>query len=375
MAEIKNNTDKMMFFNKSSGILEKDIWKHLTFDTLSNANYDNHLKNTRHLIQSPDIYEPVINEIYPIPSKSSWHFSGTKFICSQNLMVQKNSIDIKKIFHKIIRPLKKYKIGVELSGGLDSSLIISILRQNGIEPFLIGFSSNRYEFRTERHIQELYKNESVEYELIDSSDLYPLKGLLNTPQHQLPYHSSLWYYSKSFIANRCKEHNIDLLFSGMAGDTIFCEKVGNSFPYEWHNWQMDYGWFHEYVFIDQGLKYMPVYSKSLVDEIFKLRKNQEYDSQKKWARDFFKDYLPNELVSYNYKSDYIGEVLEGIKRAYSDISELFYITNKILKSKEFSKEKLSILFNQIEKYDNDQLNEIFSKVSFANWIYSLSKRL
>lgn len=375
MLYIKNDSEKMMFFNKSTGVLEETIWECLTFDALRNANYINHLINTKCLIQSPDIYIPVIADIYPIPSKSSWSISENNFVCTQKLIVHDKSINIDKIIKKITAPLKKYKIGVELSGGLDSSLIISILRKNGIDPFLIGFTSDRYEFRTERHIQELYEKQAIECKLINIDEIPPLKGLLDTPKHQLPYHSSLWYYSKNIIAKSCKEHHVDILFSGMSGDTIFCEKVGDSFPYEWHNWRMDYGWFNEYSFLQYGLKYSPVYSRPLVDEIFKLRKNQEYDSQKQWARDFFKDYLPNELIDFNYKADYIGEFIDGIKNSYLDIVELFKVTNDIVASNEFSQEKLTILLDDIEKYDNEQLNEIFAKLSFANWIYSVAKTL
>ena len=362
-----------MFYDISKSILSDNIWDLLTIDSIKKANYLNHFYNTSHLIQSPDIYHTVIPNIYPIPSRSRWIISNNVFKCSQSLQVSKNNLETDSIISKITNPLKKYKIGVELSGGLDSSIIIGALISNNVNPYLIGFFSKRFEFRTECFIQDLYKKKANEFALIDSDEILPFQNLLDTPKHQLPYHSSLWYYAKKHIGILCKNNNVDILFNGMAGDAIFCEKVFDSIPYAWHNWMMDYGWFNEYVFSQNQIKYLPVYSKALIEQIFKLRLGQDYDAQKNWAREYFKKYLPRELVDFNYKADHIGELLSGIKNSYKDVLELFRFTYDIIGDKEFSSEKFQKLYDNIEKYDDNQLTEIFAKVSYANWIYSILK--
>jgi len=373
MVEIKNTSNKMMFFDISKKQLFDNIWDVLTIDTIKKANYFNHFINSSHLIQSPDIYHTVIPNIYPIPSKSRWVLTNNVFKCTQSLQVSKNNLETDEIISKLINPIKKYKIGVELSGGLDSSLIIGAFKKNKVNPYLIGFYSKRFEFRTERHIQDLYKNGADKYELIDSDEILPFQNLLHTPKHQLPYHSSLWYYAKKYTGLICNNNNIDILFNGMAGDAIFCEEVGDSFPHAWYNWMMDYGWFNEYVFNEYQIKYLPVYSKALIEQIFKSRIGQDYDAQKNWAREYFKNYLPTELVDFNYKADHIGELLAGIKNSYKDVLELFRFTNEVIGDKEFTNEKFRMLYDKIEKYDDKQLTEIFAKVSYANWVYSILK--
>lgn len=371
--KIINNSDKLLFFDSLKMRMYENISEVLNIDKLRQADYKNHCFNSRYLVQSPDVYKTVLPNIYPIPQKSLWEFDNLKFRCLHNLNYNNNRLETDYIIRKIINPLKKYKIAVELSGGLDSSLIIGILRNYGIDPFLIGFSSQKFEFRTERYIQDILSSGGENHVLIPSKSIHPFKMLLNTPYHQLPYHSSIWYYAKEKIAEYCKDRNIDILISGMSGDAIFCEEIQDFFPMAWLFWKMDYGWFNQYVFNEKSLIYTPAYSRVLVEEIFHLRKGQQYDSQKNWARRYFKKYLPSELVNFSYKADHIVELLDGFIEAYSDIETLFYLTNTVLSSSDFTKLELEKLYDNVYKYDDNQIHDIFSKVSFANWIYSVVK--
>lgn len=361
----------MMYYDLSRNHLTSNIIGDISEDHIRSANYGNHFMNTRFLVPSPNLYLPVLPNIYTIPPRSSWYLNNSKFYCAESLKVSNNRYNFDLILEKLISSLKKYNIAVELSGGLDSSIIIGVFRQFGIDPYLIGFISNKYEFRTERFIQSKLTQSSSRFDLIESESIHPCKNLLNTPFHQLPYHSSLWYYAKEEIANRCRLNNIDILFNGMSGDTIFCNEVGEGFPYAWLSWQMDYGWFNQYVFSQNNVKYLPAYSKILAEEIFYLRKNQGYDAKKIWARKYFRKYLPSELVNYYYKADHIVEFLDGFKKAYKEIETLFYVANDFLKSNDFSSEQYYKLYDQVDKYDSEQIHTIFSKVSFANWIYSI----
>lgn len=371
MKIINNNSSKLLYFDSSNLKVHDCISNILTIDKLREADYKNHSFNSRHLVQGPDVYKPVIKNIYPIPQKSFWKYDNLKFKCLNNLKYNSNRLETDYIIKKIIKPLKKYNVAVELSGGLDSSLIIDILRNQGIDPFLIGFSSDKFEFRTERYIQNLLSAGRNKHILIPSKCIRPFKLLLNTPYHQLPYHSSLWYYAKTKIAELCKDQNIDILVSGMSGDAIFCEEVQDEFPMAWLYWKMDYGWFNQYIFKEKSIIYTPAYSRALVEEIFHLRKGQLYDSQKNWARQYFKKYLPTELSNYSYKADHIVELIDGFIDAYSDVEKLFYITNTIVSSSDFNKIEFEKLYDNVYKYDGNQVHDIFSKVSFANWVYSV----
>lgn len=369
---LTNNTDKIIYFDVKSNSLSDDVWDKISIDSLCNSNYQNHLYNSTRYIQSPDIYKPVLINIFPIPPRSKWSYNGLRFECVQSLEVSEYNHNLFTIISKLVKPIKKYKIGVELSGGLDSSIIISMLIENGIEPFLVGFSCDRYEFRTERSIQNIYRNKVKESVLINSQDILPFQNLKNCPPHQLPNPTSLYFYGKLLTAEYCKNNNVDILFNGMSGDSFFCESVfGNKIPNLWYNWMMDNRWFHENIFYKKQIHYLPIYSRAIAESIFIERVGKGFDSQKKWAREYFKNYLPKELVNYQYKADHIGDLIEGIKKSFYDVKEIFEFTRHLTKSDDFSEENLFILFDNIEKYHDNQLKEIMGKVSYANWIYSL----
>jgi len=341
---IVNTSNSILYFDADSNLILENIWDKITLEDLSKSSFDNHCVNSARYIQSPDCYKPVFKNIYPIPPRSKWQYDGISFKCNQSLEVNKSNYNLFELIQKFIQPLKKYKIGVELSGGLDSSIIISMLIANGIEPFLIGFSCDRYEFRTERHIQSLYKNKVQNTILLDSRQILPFQNLLNCPAHQLPNPTSLYYYSKQVSAKHCKENGIEILFNGMSGDALCCESIfGKSMPESWHNWMMDNRWFHENVFTKSQVQYLPVYTNTLASKIFNERVNMGFDSQKIWARLFFKEYLPSELVNYTYKADHVGDLIEGIKRSYYEVKELFKTTEELTKNRAFSESSLSKL--------------------------------
>lgn len=369
---IINNSNNLVYFDIETNTISNNIWNKITYESLSESNLNNHLLNSNNYIQSPNHYAPVLKNIFPIPPRSKWSNDRSRFECIQSLEVSEYNHNLFTIISKLVKPIKKYKVGVELSGGLDSSIIISMLIENGIEPFLIGYSCDRYEFRTERYIQSIFSNKVKESILINSKDILPFQNLKGCPPHQIPNPSSLYYFNKQIIADSCKENGVDILFNGISGDSFFCESVfGNEMPNLWHNWMLDNRWFHENVFYKKQIHYLPVYSKNIAESIFMERKGMGYDSQKIWARNYFKDYLPKELVYYNYKADHVGDLIVGIQRSYYDVKDIFEFTRSITKKSEFSEENLLKLFDNIEKYNENQLKEIMGKVSYATWIYSL----
>ena len=133
--------------------------------------------------------------------------------------------------------------------------------------------------------------------------------------------------------------------------------------------EQDTSWFHENVFTKSQVQYLPVYTNTLASGIFKERVNMGFDSQKIWARLFFKEFLPSELVNYTYKADHVGDLIEGIKRSYYEVKELFKTTEELTKNRAFSESSLSKLYENIERYHDNQLKEIMAKVSYALWIY------
>jgi hypothetical protein len=376
LQSIVNSSNSIMYFDMNSNVVSNNIWDKITLEDLSQSSFQNHDINSVRYIQSPDYYKPVFKNIYPIPPRSKWQFDGHSFKCTQSLEINYSNYNLFDLIKRLIRPLGKYKIGVELSGGLDSSIIISMLIANGIEPFLIGFSCDRYEFRTERHIQSIYKNKVKYTILLDSQEILPFQNLLNCPVHQLPNPTSLYYFSKQVTAKHCEENNIDILFNGMSGDALFCESVlGNYMPESWRNWMMDNCWFNENIFSKSLVQYLPIYTIGIARIISRERVNLGFDSQKIWARQYFKDFLPSELVNFTYKADHVGDFIHGLNKSYYEVKELFRTAEEITKNPDFSESSLSKIYKNIDKYHDNQLKEIMAKVSYALWIYTCIKHL
>ena len=107
------------------------------------------------------------------------------------------------------------------SGGLDSSLIIGILRHYGFEPVLIGMYNNRYEFRTERIVQDILKKVGTNNILISDDNFLPFTDLLNVPntRYQMLHQFLQWRIKMAMLF---EENKVDLVFNGMGLDTILC---------------------------------------------------------------------------------------------------------------------------------------------------------
>jgi hypothetical protein len=103
---------------------------------------------------------------------------------------------------------------------LDSSIIIGLLSHLNIPFWLIGMTTKRYEFRTERHIQELLFPLAAEAILLDYDSHLPLSQLLEVPSHQHPELLSINYGSENAMAMACEQLGIEVLLTGDGGDNL-----------------------------------------------------------------------------------------------------------------------------------------------------------
>ena len=370
--EIKNNKTKYIYFNKIDNLLYENIWDFLTADNLKKSNHNNHRINNQTVVERPDFYLDIIQNIIPIPPKSNWKYENdifnSKILKDREFDLNCNIDLFIDIIKKLLNPFKNKKVAVELSGGLDSGIIIEILKLCDIEPYLIGLISTNFEFRTERKIQNDYKknNETV---LIDSKNALPFFRLRECPPHVLPSKKSLFYYQKKIIADECKKKSIDILFNGSVGDSIFCDdiKINNN----WQTWGFENDWFNEYIFKPNNISYSATNSDYILDYFFQARKNESKDPFKTWARNHFKEILPNELSNYFYKADYYEQIIEGVFCSENDLLEIYNYSYEFLREDDFNSNKINKILSSITKMNDIELNNFFSDCSYANWIYSL----
>ena len=370
--EINNHTNSYKYFNSSQSKLIKNGFDFLNVESISSSNLENHIKNLSQGIERPDIYHEVIKNIHPIPPFSKWKYNKKRFnLLDQPTLPLNSSLKSKVNFIDLIKSKTKYlknkKIAIELSGGLDSSIIIELFNLCGIETNLIGLISKNYEFRTERIIQEHYAKKHNSF-LIDSKDALPFSSLLDCPPHPLPTKKSLFFYQKEVIAKKCAEEKIDFLFNGIIGDTVFCDKIEST---RWHKWELDNNWFNDFVFQPQKVSYITTNFDFVLNYFFNQRKHKQSDPFKIWARNHFKDILPKTLSKYYYKTDHFEEIIEGIYSAENDISETYKLTKRITKNHLFTFQNLGKDLNNFKLTNDQEINTFFAKVSYAVWIYSL----
>lgn len=378
--DVANKTDKYTYFNKKSYLQDENVWDFLTLETIRKANLNAHEFNTSFFIDRPDRYQEVIPGIIPIPPKSRWLYNGQYFISKNNAFISHDhNVDFDELLKtvgRLINLIKKLPIGVDFSGGLDTSIIIALLEHFNIKPFLIGLKSSRYEFRTETKIQNIYTDKFNTALLIKFEEHLPFSNLTKTPIHQLPSSSSLFYSMGNQLALKYKENGIKIVLNGNGADALLCDYPlmdgENRHPESWFKWMMDNNWLNEYVFSTYGIKYKPAAAtKSLIKIIWLMRNREQEDIKKIWARRLFANYLPTELVNYTYKTDHSGLYIDGLWNSINEISEIFKVAYDITKYEEFKQSSMNALLNNLQKNEDEQEKLIRSRLSFANWIYGL----
>ncbi len=376
---IFNSTRKCIFFNRVTNQVHHQLYERIKIDTIRKANLKAHENNISNFFLRPDVYQEVIDGIIPIPARSRWFYDGSKFSCIDNRFVSLFKSDLSsflKLIKKLTRALTSKRVAIELSGGLDTSLIICILKYLDFDPFLIGSKSSRYESRTESFIQDYFQQRFNSVKMFSSEETLPFSNLLSTPVHQLPSSSSLYYKFAKRTAEECAKEGVHILLSGMGFDALLCENPItdeiNMLPDSWQTWMLDDGWFNENIYNNYGITYkLAAASQLIIKNVWALRHSEGEDLKKWWARNFFGEFLPSELVNYAYKADNSGGFLEGFLNAKTDIAELFKVAYEVTKSDSFSLASLNKLYDNVHLVDEQKDKLVLAQVSYANWIYGL----
>jgi hypothetical protein len=380
VTKINNPTRKYIYFNKSTGNIHDNLFELLNIGLIKNANLKAHENNISNYFSRPDKYQEVIEGIYPIPPRSIWKYEHDKFYNLNDRNIPSNITpdfaELLKIIEKLSKPFLHKKIGIELSGGLDTSIVIGLIKHLGFNPFLVGIKSNRYELRTESYIQEKYANKQANVCLKDSSESLPFSNLFSCPIHQLPSSTSLYYMHALQIAKESSERGINIILSGMGFDALLCENPIqeniNLLPESWKSWMLDDNWFNENIYGKYGITYKSgAASPLLIKKVWAMRKGEGEDLKKWWGRKMFSDYLPKELVNYAYKADNSGEFLDGFLNSKNEISTIFKVAHEVTNLEELSQNSLDSLFHNVHLVDETKDKLILARVSFANWIFGL----
>jgi hypothetical protein len=333
--------------------------------------FDAHLQNETLVPIHLNEYQPVLPGIYPIPARTKWVFEGGSFRKLKKNIKLSEGLTFESCLKNTSRLLKatKGKIAIEISGGLDSSIVIGMLESLGYEPILIGTFSELYKFRTEKYIQETIAKKFKNVILSESFSLQ-FTNLLETPAHFLPSFTSLHHNIAANTMQLLKEHDVKYVFQGVAFDSMLVEPVNNNAnDIRWPSLQDN--WLHDYVFSPQGSAYIDIAALSPVKQVLlSLRNGQAVDYRKWWARKFFSSVIPPELSNYAYKANFGPLWWDGLLSNSDQITEIVDTAWQITALPIFENFKMQSLFDDM---NNGAGRAGFAMIGYANWVHSLHK--
>jgi hypothetical protein len=372
----------LRFYHLPSGRLECSIWNELrTGEIWRSADFEAHEKNTLTGAGDRTDWLPIFADWFPIDEEQVWCERSRRAIDPihiPNADTAGSMEDFLEAARTFFARFKGRKIGVQLSGGFDSSLVIGLLRHFGIPHGLVGLKSDRYEFRTERVIQKYLASQNLEVELLDERACLPCSRLGEVPPHQVPDLLSLNHAQDLDMALACKRLGIEVLLSGGGGDNL----LGQAVPVDpasclWRPQTFTDPFPVDIVYRPRGIELLSFFSDlGIVDACYRLRRGHEDDHRKLWAREFFQQFVPRELVDYHYCTDFWGRSIDGLALALNEIRRLHREALGYTGNPYFGEDRLEALIAEdIYRPRKELYQRIEARSSAAVWVCSLAKWL
>lgn len=378
--EIPTQFDRLntCYYSNSSDEIHSSIWTLLQSGLWKAADPFQFEQNNLLGVLKRSDWKPVIADLFPLyPGMELNRTTQTTFDPTYKPSVFHADWDtVVAAAASFFQGFEGKKIGVQLSGGLDSSIIIGFLNYLKIPFYLVGMTTNRYEFRTERFIQELLIPLAEEAILLDFEESLPLSNLRDVPPHQYPELLSINYSSENAMALACQKLGIEILLTGDGGDNLFAEEIPmNPEECPWLPQVFSDPWPAEYIYEPRGISLIPFFADhGFMDCIFNLRRGKGEDNSKWWARSYFKQILPQELVNYNYCADFWGLYVSGMQEAIPTIKEIFDQAYELTGNKIFSASSSSSVLGQDLLDPKKEIYQVIeARTAFAVWLQGLRK--
>jgi asparagine synthetase B (glutamine-hydrolysing) len=370
---------RLRFRNLRTGEEKASIERELFAGELwKTARFENHEKNTLAGARDRSMWLPVVSDWLTLHPGQIWSAEAQRALDPVHVPVSiaEGSLDdFLECSLRFFQSFEGRRIGVQLSGGVDSSLVIGLLRHFGISHGLLGLCSDRYEFRTERHVQEKLASDCEAVVLIDGEQCLPCSGLEDVPPHQVPDLLCLNHSQDVAMAQACEKLGIEVLLSGGGGDNLLGEAVPESPEQcEWRPQTFTDPFPADVVYLSRGIEFLSFFGDpGVVDSLYRLRRGQSADYSKRWARRFFRNFLPEELVSHTYCSDFWGRDIDGLLSTLSTIRRIHKQARELTGSNYFMEDHLEdLLARDLLRPTKTLYQQIEARISVAVWVCSLA---
>jgi hypothetical protein len=325
-------------------------------------------------------YSPVLPGIYPIPARTAWHIADGEMKIATRQYIPSSESELVRPFESIARRYVNLcagsPIALELSGGLDSSLILAVITSVGFRPTLIGGRWSNFEMRTERKIQDILKNQFNLPTYFFEDKLYPFGDIMRVPRHILPNPACFYWNMHDENSKLCSQLGIKTILNGHGGDALLSDSLvptGGGYMFTPWLWGLD--WTQDTVYAAKGMRYLSAFAlKSVARKIFSIRHQKEIaeneDRFKIVFRDLFSDRVPPELSKYYYKASGTALHLEGLQRAETQISEIYRAARDVYNDPRLTDRHFKLGMQKYSFMTAEEIKQFEATISFSCWIYS-----
>lgn len=375
---IKSTEDEpnLTFYDSKLDLVKNNIWQDLSNGLWRTFSVDAYIYNNLLCANQLEKSKALFKDVHQI-------VAGVRFDKTSRTFRQEY-YKPKRVEHSLthlldsvaqyVDSLKCKRIGVHLSGGLDSSLIMCLLRELHIPFVPIGLKSDTFEFRTERRIQEIMLEYGEDGLLIDYEEYPHYSGLCSIPAHQIPDADIKSNAGATALAKAFKDRGCDVVFSGLGGDTLFVDKISNienlrfNIENEFLNPTEAYR-----IYNPQGIRLLSFFANTdIIDCICSLREGRKEDPKKLWTRQLFKSILPKELAFWSYSADFFALSMYGLEKSKPTIKKLIEETNDRFQQNILNNDFVNnILHQDVLSFEYIDYIKYCSVISIASWCHSL----
>lgn len=367
----------LSFYDYSSKNICLDIWDKIANGEWKNFDIDAFLYNNTLPCCNLHKSLPLYKNYYQIVPGTKWSqdHNSLKLDLYTPVYTEKTTLsDFLELSAKYFEQLKAKRIGVHLSGGLDSGLIIAILKHLNIPFVPIGLKSDTFEFRTERRIQEILLEWGEDGLLIDMHDVPFYSDLTSIPKHQIPDEHIKSVASTKMLAKAFAERGCDVVLSGQGGDSLLVDEVISikSLKFNINDEFINHTNNSRY-YEPLGLQLKSFFANRKIINFFSsIRLGQELDPKKLWIRFWAKKILPIELSEFSYSADFFGLSMQGLENARPTIKLLFEEAYDISHLANFSPKNVKRFLKQdVFSFEFNNYINYCGLISVACWYHSL----